>query len=121
MFDADVNRYIVLLSPYLPPTSLPMVRQQLEQSDMSDMAMSMVTAQMKEPSLVLVLSVFVGYFGVDRFYLGDIVLGILKLLTGGICGIWWLVDLFLIMNKTREVNLQHLLSILAANRTSRWG
>ena len=44
----------------------------------------------------IVLSVLVGSLGVDRFYLGYIGLGILKLLTLGACGIWSLVDLILI-------------------------
>jgi len=44
----------------------------------------------------LILSIFVGEFGVDRFYTGYIGLGILKLLTFGGCGIWWLIDVILI-------------------------
>lgn len=39
-----------------------------------------------------VLSWGVGYIGADRFYKGDIGLGVLKLLTLGGLGVWWLVD-----------------------------
>ena len=64
--------------------------------------------QMKDPTIALVLSVLVGGYRVDRLYIGDVGLGILKLLTCGGCGIWWLIDLFLIMDKTRAKNLEKL-------------
>jgi TM2 domain-containing membrane protein YozV len=48
---------------------------------------------------LLLLSIFLGYLGVDRFYVGKIGTGILKLITGGTCGIWWLIDLVLILNE----------------------
>ena len=44
----------------------------------------------------LLLSIFVGTLGIDRFYLGKIGTGILKLITGGGLGIWWLIDLIMI-------------------------
>ncbi len=50
----------------------------------------------KKWMVALLLSWFVGGFGVDRFYLGYTGLGIAKLLTGGGCGVWWLIDLVLI-------------------------
>ena len=49
------------------------------------------------------LSLLVGVLGVDRFYLGKVGTGILKLVTFGGLGIWALVDLILVLaNKTRD-------------------
>jgi hypothetical protein len=48
-------------------------------------------------STLFYLSLFLGYLGVDRFYAGKIGTGILKLLTIGGIGIWWIIDLILIL------------------------
>jgi len=50
----------------------------------------------KDWLVALLLSVFVGSLGIDRFYLGYTGLGILKLITLGGCGIWALIDIVLI-------------------------
>lgn len=63
------------------------------------------------------LSLFLGWLGVDRFYIGKIGTGILKLITLGGIGIWYLIDLILILTgsmkskdgqalKNREKNLK---------------
>ena len=48
---------------------------------------------MKDKTLALILSVLLGGLGVDRFYLGYIGIGVLKLLTGGCFGILWIIDI----------------------------
>ena len=51
---------------------------------------------MKSKEVALILSIFLGELGIDRFYLGYIGTGILKLITCGGFGIWWLIDLIMI-------------------------
>ena len=52
--------------------------------------------EMKSKVVALILSIFLGELGIDRFYLGYIGTGILKLITCGGFGIWWLIDLIMI-------------------------
>lgn len=49
--------------------------------------------------LTIIMSVVFGELGVDRFIMGHIGLGILKLFTFGGCGVWWLIDVVLIATK----------------------
>ncbi len=50
-------------------------------------------------TLTLIMSVLFGSLGVDRFIMGQVGLGLLKLITFGGFGIWWLVDVILIATR----------------------
>lgn len=68
------------------------------------MFISQYNSEKKDRTIALVLSVVLGYLGVDRFYVGDTGLGILKLLTFGLCGIMTVIDWFLIMGRADKYN-----------------
>jgi TM2 domain-containing membrane protein YozV len=51
----------------------------------------------KSNTVALLLCLFIGIFGVHRFYVGKIGTGILMLVTLGAFGIWALIDMIIII------------------------
>ena len=56
--------------------------------------------------LCLLMSIFFGGLGVDRFIMGYVGTGLLKLITFGGFGVWWLIDLILIASKHKFNNVK---------------
>ena len=112
MEQEKVNRLLMMMGSKIPSESLHSVREKLLDSDMNESDVLVLINSMKDPTISIILSILVGVLGVDRFYIGDIGLGVGKLLTGGGCYIWALVDIFLIMDATRQKNLELLLTHL---------
>jgi TM2 domain-containing membrane protein YozV len=50
-----------------------------------------------------ILLVFLGVFGIHRFYMGKFVTGIIWLLTGSLCGLGWLYDLWTLNDQLNEL------------------
>jgi TM2 domain-containing membrane protein YozV len=67
----------------------------------------------KDRNMILVLSVLFGGLGIDRLMLGDLGIGLLKLFTFGLCGVLWLVDIFMIRGKVDEYNRSKATELLA--------
>lgn len=53
----------------------------------------------REWNKAVILSIATGWLGLDRFYLGFPTLGILKMVSLGGLGIWWLVDIILLLSE----------------------
>jgi TM2 domain-containing membrane protein YozV len=81
------------------------LRDQLLASDDSKWA-RISTIQLKDPVLLLIVSILVGHFGIDRMLIGDTGLGVIKLITCGGLGFWTIIDWFFIMKATREKNIE---------------
>lgn len=106
----DVNQVNQLLSLYgnrLPFESIEMVKSKLLNMDYSVASVRM--AQFKDPTMAIILSAIIGTLGIDRFYIGDVGLGVGKLLTCGGAYIWWLIDIFMISDATKRKNLEMLM------------
>lgn len=70
------------------------------------------TIDFKDPTTLLLVSLFLGGLGIDRFMLGETGMGILKLLTGGCCGILALIDWFTIIGRTKESNFNKIMTLI---------
>lgn len=95
------------------PVHVAALRKKMQNID-DEKFVTLQCADLKDPVLMLIISVLVGEFGVDRFIMGDIGIGVLKLLTVGCCGVLWLVDviLFAIGDKVRDKNYANLMALL---------
>lgn len=100
-----VDMFMMTNSKFFEAHHLMAVRDRLLQLDDSKWPMIQMM-QFKDPTTALLLSVFVGHFGLDRFFIGDTGLGIGKLLTCGGFGVWTIIDWFLIQGATREKNME---------------
>jgi TM2 domain-containing membrane protein YozV len=54
----------------------------------------------------LVMSLLFGWMGVDRFMMGQVGWGILKLVTFGGVFVWWIVDMILVATKHEFENVE---------------
>ena len=108
MESKQIDQLLMVNASKLPPEGVALLRERL--MNVGDPVSAQVAfSQLKDPTIALILSILVGAYGIDRFYIGDIGLGMLKLITCGGAFVWFLIDIFLIMDTTRRKNLETLL------------
>ena len=106
-----IDLYLTTNAKYFEPSAIPIIRQKLETADESSF-LSVQACELKDPTTLLLVSIFLGSLGIDRFMLGDTGMGILKLLTGGCCGVLTIIDWFTITKKAKQKNLATLSMII---------
>jgi len=112
MREENVRQILQIVNGKLPEEKVIALKSKLETAS-DDKVDAIMCASLYNPTHVLLFSVFLGGFGVDRFMIGDAGLGVAKLLFGWVtCGIWPLIDIFISYKKAKEKNFNKLMSIL---------
>jgi TM2 domain-containing membrane protein YozV len=96
MTDDKVTMFMMANGKFFPNEKVMLVKERIEN---------------KDPTTMLLISIFLGSLGIDRFMLGDTAMGVLKLLTGGLCGILTIIDWFTVTNKAKELNFNKFMQI----------
>lgn len=106
-----VDMYVMTNQKYFPAEKIMYLKEKLTAMDENKFTM-VSTVELKDPTTILLVSIFLGGLGIDRFMLGDTGMGILKLLTGGCCGILTIIDWFTVSKKTKDLNFNNIMTIL---------
>ena len=104
---AKVDLFIMTHATSFETHQLSFIREKLLALDDSQWII-LQHVKIQDPVLSLIVSIVGGSLGIDRFLIGDIGLGIGKLITCGGIGIWAIIDWFLIMDATRARNFSRL-------------
>lgn len=108
---SKIDMYVMTNQKYLPAEKIVFIKEKLKNVDEERFAL-ISSVEFKDPTTILLISLFLGTFGVDRFMLGETGMGVLKLLTGGLCGILTIIDWFSVQKKAKENNFNKLMAIL---------
>lgn len=118
MLIKKVEDYIELNIHYFKDSDIQELRRILTNLDESQL-LALESVSLKDPQTALIFSTKGGYFAIDRFYIGDTLLGLLKLLTLGGCLIWFVVDWFFIMERTRQNNLKKVTKFIEQSKNTK--
>ena len=98
----QVNFWLSINAECFAPEALQTIKSNLEQMNDNQM-MYLQNASFEKPSTILLIAIFLGW---ERFWLNDIALGIVKIITAYGCGIWWLADIFTAKKRAQIYNFQ---------------
>jgi TM2 domain-containing membrane protein YozV len=139
MDSSTIDMFILNKGKFFPDSSLMLIRDRLAKYDDSFLS-RLLSASFKNPTTGFLYSIGLGVYGIDRFYVGHVFSGILKLiltlaffvtyvfivfdddsnpilaisffiLAIGVV-VWYITDIFKISKEIKEYNFTYLLTIL---------
>lgn len=97
---------------YFNEETQPIVYTQLE--NFSDAQFEILCeTKLKKPNLSVILALLFGMYGADRFYLGSVSVGLVKIFTLGVFGIVYIVDIFTAKRRAYEYNYASFMEIIS--------
>lgn len=105
MENTKIDMFIATMCEKFPSEKIMLIRDQLEKLD-DNKFIIIQSLDYKNPTTLLIVSIFLGSLGIDRFMLGQVGLGVLKLFTLGGLGLWTIIDWFTVMGRTKEINFK---------------
>lgn len=112
MEKTNIDLFLVANADKFPPEMIPSMRQMLEAMPEQNAPM-LQTINFSNPTTILLIAILLGW---ERFFINDIGLGVLKVLTCQGCGIWWLIDIFSANERARKFNYQKFMQAMALMR-----
>lgn len=111
MDEQKINLWLGSNAKYFDATQIPILREKLKNAS-DEQYLAVQTQSYIDSTVTTIISVLLGGWGIDRFMVGDIGMGVLKLLTGGLCGVLWLIDIFTISKKVKNKNFAQVCMLL---------
>ena len=102
METSKINMFIGMNAENFNQQDLMVIKQKLETMD-DDKFYLIQGTEFQKPSTILLIAVLLGF---ERFWLDDIALGIVKIITFFGCGIWWLADIFTAKERAKKYNFK---------------
>lgn len=111
----DIHAYFIFHENYFPSVAWDDVKDYMLGLNEADFD-TFQLIPFKNPSTLFWTAFPLGIFGVDRFVLGEVGLGVVKLLTFGQFFIGFVLDSFTIFDRTRNYNYEWFLQIKLRNQ-----
>jgi hypothetical protein len=109
MEKSKVDMYIGLNAENFNPQDLMVIKDKLEKMD-DDKFYLIQGVELQKPSTIFLIAILLGW---ERFWLDDVGLGILKIVTFNGCLIWWLVDIFSAKERAKKYNYSKIGKIIS--------